>query len=115
MNSFDVVVTAAVILGAVLGFMSGLVRSLATILAYLIAAPVAVAVAPDVAQLLTGNATLPSDMTWLPLFAIFLVIGVILGAFFRHGANDFVGTDAPLMDRIGGRCSVRCASWWSQY
>jgi membrane protein required for colicin V production len=102
MNSFDAVVTAAVILGAVLGFVSGLVRSLATILAYLIAAPVAVAVAPDVAPLLTGNATLPSDMAWLPLFAIFLVIGVVLGTLFRHGANEFVGTDPALIDRIGG-------------
>ncbi len=102
MNSFDAVVTAAVVLGAVLGFMSGLVRSLATILAYLIAAPVAVAVAPFVAPLLTGNATLPSDMAWLPLFAIFLVIGVVLGALFRQGASEFVGTDPPLLDRISG-------------
>ncbi len=102
MNAFDAVVTAAVTLGAVLGFMSGLVRSLATILAYLIAAPVAVAVAPDVAPLLTGNVTLPSDLASLPLFAIFLVIGVVLGALFRHGANEFVGTDPPLIDRIGG-------------
>jgi membrane protein required for colicin V production len=102
MNAFDAAVTAAVVLGAVLGFISGLVRSLATILAYLIAAPIAVAVAPDVAPLLTGNATLPSDMAWLPPFAIFLVIGVILGALFRHGANEFVGTDPPLTDRIGG-------------
>jgi membrane protein required for colicin V production len=102
MNAFDAVVTTAVILGAVLGFMSGLVRSLATILAYLIAAPVAVAVAPDVWSLLMGNATLSSDMAWVPLFAIFLVVGVVLGAIFRHGANEFVGTDPPLIDRIGG-------------
>jgi membrane protein required for colicin V production len=102
MNPFDAVVTAAVILGAVLGFMSGLVRSLATILAYLIAAPVAVAVAPDVWPLLMGNAKLSPDMAWLPLFAIFLVVGVVLGAIFRRGANEFVGTDPPLMDRIGG-------------
>jgi membrane protein required for colicin V production len=102
MNAFDAVITAALLLGAVLGFMSGLVRSLATILAYLIAAPVAVAVAPVVAPLLTGNATLPSDMAWLPLFAIFLAIGMVLGALFRHGANEFVGTDPPVVDRIGG-------------
>ena len=102
MNAFDAVVTAAVILGAVLGYMSGLVRSLATILAYLIAAPIAVAVAPGVAPLLAGNVTLPSDMAWVPLFAIFLVIGVVLGALFRHGANEFIGTDPPLVDRIGG-------------
>ena len=102
MNPFDVVVTAAVILGAVLGFMSGLVRSLATILAYLIAAPIAVAIAPTIAPLLTGNATLPPDIAWMPLFAIFIVAGVILGALFRHGANEFVGTDPPLIDRIGG-------------
>ncbi len=102
MNAFDAVVTTAIILGAVLGFMSGLVRSLATILAYLIAAPIAVAVAPDVAPLLAGNVTLPSGMAWVPLFAIFLVIGVVLGALFRHRANEFIGTDPPLIDRIGG-------------
>ena len=102
MNPFDVVVSAAVILGAVLGFMSGLVRSLATILAYLIAAPLAVAMAPTIAPLLVGNATLPSDIAWLPLFAIFVVTGVILGVLFRHGTNEFVGTEPPLIDRIGG-------------
>jgi membrane protein required for colicin V production len=102
MNPFDAVVTAAVILGAVLGFMSGLVRSLATILAYLIAAPIAIALAPSVAPLLTGNAKLSSGTAWLPLFAIFMVLGVVLGAIFRHGANEFVGTDPPLSDRIGG-------------
>lgn len=102
MNSFDAVVTAAVFLGAVLGFISGLVRSLATILAYLIAAPLAVAVAPDVAPLLTGKATLPSDMAWLPLFAIFLLIGFLLGTLFRHAASEFLGTDPSLIDRIGG-------------
>lgn len=102
MNPFDAVVTAAVILGAVLGFVSGLVRSLATILAYIIAAPIAVAVAPDVAPLLRGSRTLSSDTAWLPLFAIFLVIGVVLGALFRYGANEFLGTDPPLIDRVGG-------------
>ncbi len=102
MNPFDAVVTAAVVLGAVLGFMSGLVRSLATILAYLIAAPVAIALAPDVTPLLAGNATPSPDTAWLPLAAIFVLLGVALGAIFRHGANEFVGTDPPLPDRVGG-------------
>ena len=102
MNSFDAVVTAAVALAAVLGFMSGLVRSLATILAYLLAAPVVVALAPSVAPLLTGGAKLSPDMAWLPLFALFIMVGMVLGAVFRHAANEFVGTDPPLPDRIGG-------------
>jgi membrane protein required for colicin V production len=102
MNPFDAVVTAVVVLAAVLGFMSGLVRSLATILAYLIAAPIAIALAPAVAPLLAGNVKLSSATAWLPLFGIFVVLGVVLGALFRHGANEFVGTDPPLPDRIGG-------------
>lgn len=102
MNPFDAVVTAAVVLALALGFMSGLVRSLATIFAYVIAAPLAIALAPAVAPLLTGNAKLSPDTAWLPLFAVFLVLGVVLGAIFRHLANEFVGTDPPLPDRIGG-------------
>lgn len=102
MNPFDAVVTAAVILVMALGFMSGLLRSLATILAYLIAAPAAIAVAPEVAPLLTGNAKLPPEIAWLPIFAIFVVFGVVLGAIFRSGVNEFIGSDPPLLDRIGG-------------
>ncbi|HEX3939037.1 MAG TPA: CvpA family protein [Xanthobacteraceae bacterium] len=102
MNPFDAAVTAAVILGLALGFMSGLLRSLATILAYLIAAPVAIALAPNVASLLMGNTKLSPDMTWLPLFAIFIVIGVALGAIFRSGVNGVVGSDPHLLDRLGG-------------
>lgn len=102
MNPFDAVVTAAVVLALALGFMSGLVRSLATIFAYVIAAPLAIALAPAVAPLLTGHAKLSPDTAWLPLFAVFVVLGVVLGAIFRHLANEFVGTDPPLPDRIGG-------------
>lgn len=102
MNPFDAVVTAAVILGVALGFMSGLLRSLATILAYLIAAPIAVAVVPTVAPLLMGNTKLSPDMTWLPLFAIFLVVGAVLGAIFRSAVNGVVGSDPHLLDRLGG-------------
>jgi membrane protein required for colicin V production len=102
MNAFDAVVTAAVILAMVLGFMSGLVRSLATILAYLLAAPIAVALSPEVAPLLTGSAKQSADTAWLPLFVILVVVGIVLGAIFRHVANEFVGTDPPLLDRIGG-------------
>jgi membrane protein required for colicin V production len=102
MNPFDAAVTAAVILVMALGFMSGMLRSLATILAYLLAAPVAIALAPDVVPLLTANAKLPSATAWLPIFAIFLVLGVVFGAIFRHGIGEFVGSDPSLFDRIGG-------------
>lgn len=102
MNPFDAVVTAAVVLAMVLGFMSGLVRSLVTILAYVIAAPIAVALAPGLTPLLMGNAKLSVNTAWLPLFAIFVVVGIALGAIFRRVANEFVGNDPPLTDRIGG-------------
>jgi len=102
MNPFDAAVTAAVILMMALGFMSGLLRSLATILAYLVAAPAAIALAPEVAPLLTGNTRLSSETAWLPIFAIFIVIGVVLGATFRYGIGEFVGSEPPFLDRIGG-------------
>ena len=102
MNPFDAVVTMAVILAVVLGFMSGLVRSLATILAYVLAAPIALALAPSIVPLVAGNAQLTPNTAWLPLFALFIVVGVVLGAIFRRLANEFVGTDPPLPDRLGG-------------
>jgi membrane protein required for colicin V production len=102
MNPFDAVVTAAVIVALVLGFTSGLLRSLATILAYLIAAPAALAVAPDVVPLLAGNTKLSPETAWLPLFAIFIAFGVVLGAIFRYGVNEFIGSDPSLFDRVGG-------------
>jgi membrane protein required for colicin V production len=102
MNPFDAVVTVAVVLAMALGFMSGLLRSLATILAYLIAAPAAIALAPEVVPMLTGNMKLSSGTAWLPLFAIFLLLGVILGTILRYGISEFVGSDPPLFDRIGG-------------
>lgn len=102
MNAFDAVVTAAVVLAVVLGFASGLLRSLATILAYVIAAPAAIAVAPNVAQFLTHTTKLSPGMAWLPLFAIFIVFGAVLGAALRFGVNEFVGSEPPLLDRLGG-------------
>ena len=42
MNSFDAVVTVALIVAVVTGFNAGLLRSAVTILAYLIAMPIAV-------------------------------------------------------------------------
>jgi len=45
---------------------------------------------------------LSSGTAWLPLFAIFLLLGVILGTILRYGISEFVGSDPPLFDRIGG-------------
>ena len=102
MNTFDAVVTAFAILAIAMGFASGLLRSLATILGYLLAAPIAIALTPRVMAVALGQNTIPSDKTWLVLAIVFAVAGIVLGAAFRAGVSEFVGSDADLFDRIAG-------------
>jgi membrane protein required for colicin V production len=102
MNSFDAVVTAGVILAAGLGFAAGLLRSLATILAYLAAAPIAVAITPHVTPLFLGDAVIPADKAWLPVAAVFVLLGLVLAALFRAAVSAFAGEETDLFDRIAG-------------
>src|SRR5277367_3920929 len=102
MNPFDAFVTAVALLAIVMGFRSGLLRSLATILAYLIAAPVAIAITPWLMSLALGHAALSPGETWVPLFVVFVAVGLIIGVLFRSFVNEIVGPDTGLFDRMAG-------------
>ena len=79
MNSFDLVVYAALALAIGFGFKTGLLRSAMTILAYLLAAPIAVSLMPMVVPQITGNPNAPQFQNWIWFFGIFLVVGMLLG------------------------------------
>ena len=102
MNSFDAVVSIALVIAIVTGFNAGLLRSLATILAYLFAMPIAVWImsllSPDISDrpdtLLTQNSLL--------FFAVFLIAGMVLGKLARMGLDEAIGSQAGIGDRLAG-------------
>lgn len=98
MNSFDMVVVAALIIAMALGFRAGLLRSAVTILGYLIAAPIAV----WINGLVTQPAAPSQVQESLLFFAILLVAGIVLSALLRMAVNDLIGAHIGLGDRLGG-------------
>ena len=101
MNPFDAVISAIAVVAVVMGFSSGLLRSLATILAYLIAAPLAVAFAPYVMAAL-GQSRVSPGQAWIGLIAVFILLGVVVGALLRTLISEFAGSDIGLFDRVAG-------------
>ena len=101
MNPFDAVISAIAVVAVVMGFSSGLLRSLATILAYLIAAPLAVAFAPYVMSAL-GQSHVSPGQAWIGLIAVFILLGVVVGALLRTLISEFAGSDIGLFDRVAG-------------
>jgi len=98
MNEFDAVVAGFAIFATVTGFMAGLLRSLAAILGYLIAA----ALTPRLMPFVLGYFTIPPDWAWAPLFAVFVVVGIVVGALLRILLNEFAGPDIGVLDRAAG-------------
>lgn len=99
MNSFDVVVYAALIVAVALGFRAGLLRSAVTILGYLVAAPIAI----WITGLILPQATTTSQaQNSLIFFAVFLIAGIVLGSLLRLAVNDLIGAHIGLGDRLGG-------------
>ncbi|QUS38136.1 CvpA family protein [Tardiphaga alba] len=99
MNSFDVVIYAALIVAVVLGFRAGLLRSAVTILGYLVAAPIAI----WITGLILPQATTTSQaQNSLIFFAMFLVAGIVLGSLLRLAVNDLIGAHIGIGDRLGG-------------
>jgi membrane protein required for colicin V production len=102
MNSFDAVVSIALVVAVVTGFNAGLLRSMATILAYLFAMPTAVwimsLVSPDISDtpgtLLTQNSLL--------FFAIFLIAGMVLDKLARMALDEAIGSQAGIGYRLAG-------------
>jgi membrane protein required for colicin V production len=102
MNSFDVVVSFALIVAIIFGFRAGLLRSLAVILGYLLTMPIAVWTMSLLAPQLDGKLGAPWIQTSLPFFAIFLVTGIVLGKLLQLAVNEMIGSDIGLVDRVAG-------------
>jgi membrane protein required for colicin V production len=100
MNSFDFVVYLALIVAVALGFRSGLLRSAVTILGYLVAAPIAVWMTGLILpQTSAGTSQVQNSLTF---FAIFLIVGMVLGSLLRLAVNDLIGAHIGIGDRLGG-------------
>jgi membrane protein required for colicin V production len=99
MNSFDVVVCAAMLAAVVMGFNAGLLRSAVTILAYLFAMPIAVWATSLVSREAGGLALMQNP---LPFFGTFLVAGIVLGKLMRIAVDDAIGTESGIADRLAG-------------
>jgi membrane protein required for colicin V production len=102
LNSFDAVIAALAMIAAVMGFMTGLMRSMATILGYLAGAPAALAATPPVAALLEAQAKTPPVNQWIVFAALFVVVGIALGALLRKVVVVLTGPTASVPDRLAG-------------
>ena len=102
MNSFDVVVSFALIVAIIFGFRAGLLRSLAVILGYLLAMPIAIWTASLIAPQLGGTLGAPWIQTSLPFIAIFLIAGIVLGKLLQVAVNEMVGSEIGMVDRVAG-------------
>jgi membrane protein required for colicin V production len=101
MNSFDIVVTLALIIVMVAGFRAGLLRSAVTILAYLIAMPVAIWIMALLAPAI-GGADAPVTQNSVLFFGVFLATGMALGWLARMALDDAIGPETGFGDRLGG-------------
>jgi membrane protein required for colicin V production len=110
MNSFDAAVYLVLLFALVTGFNTGLLRSAITILAYLIAMPIAMMATSLLAPQIGGKfgsdfgpslgpALAQNSMLF---FAIFLISGMLLGKMARLALDDATGSQAHLVDRVGG-------------
>ena len=101
MNKFDLAVFIGLAVALFSGFSTGLVRSAMTILAYLLAMPIAVWVMSYVPPLDDGYAS-PLGHNVGFFLGAFLLIGMVLGKFARMMANEAIGDDPGIADRLGG-------------
>ena len=102
MNAFDAIVVGLTLLAAIMGYRAGLLRSLASIFGYVIAAPLAVAAAPAVAGVLPTRFSAMGGEFGLIFFAVFLVLGIALGAMLRASIAAVAGDNVSLPDRASG-------------
>jgi membrane protein required for colicin V production len=100
-NGFDLAVYAALVIAMVSGFSTGLVRSGVTILAYLVAMPIAVWVMSFVPPL-DASSHSPMMQNWGFFLGAFLIIGMALGKLARITVDEAIGSEAGIMDRLGG-------------
>lgn len=102
MNTFDAAVYICLIVAIVMGFNTGLLRSMATVIGYLAAMPFAVAIAPALSLILGERFTMSQAQTWVALFGVFIVTGMVLSALLRRTISDIVGPRVSIPDRLAG-------------
>ena len=102
MNSFDAAFYLALLIAVVIGFNTGLLRSAITILAYLVAMPIAVGTMSRLAPQIAGKFDSPLAQNSVMFFVIFLVSGMVLGKCARMALDESIGSDAGIVDRLGG-------------
>jgi membrane protein required for colicin V production len=102
MNILDAAVAVGLIFAVVTGFNAGLLRSVASILAYLIAMPIAVWAMLFVSPVVDDRSTPPPLQHSLLLFAVFLIVGMVLGKLMRMALDDAIGPEAGIADRLAG-------------
>jgi membrane protein required for colicin V production len=102
MNSFDAVVYFVALVAVISGFNAGLLRSIATIMGYLAAMPVAMAAMPYASPMLADKLDAGATQNSLVFFAIFLVVGMALGALLRTALSETIGPRISLPDRLAG-------------
>jgi membrane protein required for colicin V production len=102
MNSFDAVVYLVALVAIISGFNAGLLRSIATIMGYLAAVPVAMAAMPYASRMLADKLDAGGAQNSLTFFAVFLVVGMALGALLRTAISETVGPRISLPDRLAG-------------
>jgi membrane protein required for colicin V production len=102
MNIFDAAVIGTTLLAVVLGYRSGLLRSLATIFGYVLAAPIAIVAAPKLAPLFMAQTPSSAGANGVLFAAVFLGVGLLMGAMLRSAVSLAVGEDISLPDRAAG-------------
>lgn len=102
MNYFDLAVYICLFVAVVMGFNTGLLRSVATIIGYLSAMPFAVAIAPALSLFLSERFTMPRAQTWLVVFGVFVVTGMVLSALMRRAITGMIGPRVSIPDRLAG-------------
>ncbi len=102
LNAFDAVVLFITTVAVVMGFMTGMLRSLATILGYVAAAPVAMMTTPVVAALLAQQSSVPKMQYGLLFFAVFVLLGILIGALLRTAVEGMIGPKVGIPDRLAG-------------
>jgi membrane protein required for colicin V production len=102
MNSFDAIVTFALVVAVITGFNAGFLRSAITILGYLVAMPIAVWIMSLVSPQFEGKPGTPLTQNSLLFFGIFLVAGMVLGKLSRMLLDETIGPGAGIGDRLAG-------------
>jgi len=100
--AFDAAVYGVMCVAVVAGFHAGFLRSAATIVSYLAAMPLAAAATTLLAPALAVRTDAPWASSPVLFVALFLVIGMVLGALARLAISELVGARISIPDRLAG-------------